>query len=143
MRHRLAYAARNFVIRRRCQSVVLFIMLLADTANADPESIGRLFFTPEYRGLLESARRTDESGRGSPLHLDGVVMDSHGGVTVWIDHRVWREGSVSVAPNVPARAMIQARGGAETSLRVGESLDPTTADIGDRLAGGRIVVRKQ
>lgn len=132
------------MIHARHLPVVLLIQLAAGAADAGTEPIGRLFFTPEYRNLLEKGRWSGESGHGgAPLHLDGVVVRSRGGVTLWIDQRVWREEPVAVTPNVPERATIRTRDGAPASLRVGESVDPVTADTRDRLSGGRIVVHKR
>jgi hypothetical protein len=110
---------------------------------ADVEPVGRLFFTPEYRSQLEKARWTHSSVHATPQHLDGVLIGSQGGATLWIDQHIWRDQRGAVTPSNPERATIRDRGGEPKSLRVGESLDAVTADKSDLLSGGRIVVHKR
>jgi hypothetical protein len=74
------------------------ISLLAPVSGlAAPQELGRLFYTPEQRAQLETARTHPAMQRGSrstggatdsppaPLRFDGVVIRSDGTTTRWVD----------------------------------------------------------
>lgn len=97
----------------------------APAAGAEPApALGRLFHTPEERAALERRRQSDSLETGGALRLDGIVVRSSGGSTVWINGQPQAAGSAPPA-----------------GLRVGATLDPATGRVSDGLAGGEIRVR--
>jgi len=71
----------------------LSLLLCAATAAAGAAELGRLFFTPEQRALLERGQQPDSGepgGTGKPgssdtLTIDGIVQKHGGERTVWIN----------------------------------------------------------
>lgn len=89
-------------------AIFLFVGVTTSGAAAET-SLGRLFFTPEQRLLLDRQRQyagADESA----IRLDGRVKRSNREPTVWINGRVEHDEAL-------ARGM---------GLRVGETIDPVT-----------------
>lgn len=97
---------RGGAIRRYAgRAVTLAWLLLAGAApgHAQTDAIGRLFYTPEQRALLEQARvrkitQLGEPARApaaspaapavpAPRRFDGVVIRSDGQATRWVDGR--------------------------------------------------------
>lgn len=129
----------------------LFCLLLASLPlhAADTTEIGRLFFTPEKRALLEHQRLTNtrqtQSLEGATLSLDGVVQRSSGKSTVWInghpqhEHDAARTGvEVRLSANDPGQAQLAPGNEAPTRLKVGESVNRATGEHIDRLGGGAV-----
>lgn len=117
--------------------VFLTFLLLASSwaAGAQPDGLGRLFFTPEQRAALDRQR---ELGSGSgkaesqTYTIDGIVRRSSGHRTTWINGSPVQEDE--------ARPEVAAIGRA--GLKVGETLIPAGNERQDLLRGGRIVVRR-
>lgn len=133
---------------RRTIGLVLSGMLLTGTvaAQVPDEPLGRLFFTPEQRAALDAGRRiaTKKSGsrpakpRGpKSVELNGIILRSDGGRTVWINNKAYQDrnpGGMRVEVRDPAAAEIQmGRGGPKVDLQVGEVYDRSAARIGNRL----------
>lgn len=109
-------------------------ILVAWPAHA--EIPGRLFFTPEQRAMLDSARRqniqqtTEEQATlGGGVTFNGVVRRSDGRATLWINNRA------VTGPEAASRFGAAQGGepvlrlpypGQSVGLRVGQSLDPVT-----------------
>jgi hypothetical protein len=90
---------------------------------AKGRELGRLFFTPEYRAILDRQRQS--SGKGeAPLSINGVVTRSSGRRTVWIN------GLAQDDPQLPV-----------SEIRVGDTLDPHTGKSADLLNGGKIQIK--
>lgn len=106
---------------------VLLLAFQQTAMAADGDSLGRLFFTPEQRLLLDRQRRfgaTYESG-SSAVQLDGTVTRTRGKPTTWINGRsLDQDRDETVVFGVP--------------LRVGESLDPATRQKTDIVPDGSI-----
>lgn len=129
----------------------LLCLLLAGSATwlhaaAAPE-LGRLFFTPEKRALLERQRLTNireaQSLEGATMSLDGVVQRSGGKSTVWINGHPQHERDaartgveVHLSPKDPGRADLTPGEETPTQLKVGEAINRATGERNDRLGGG-------
>lgn len=112
--------------------VVLGLSLLHQPVLA--EDLGRLFFTPEQRAMLDLARRTQPTaaqGADAPsdgVTLSGIVTRSDGRQTVWINGRPQPAGVAT--GRSPASASIPLPGGGgQVRLRVGQTLDPTSGKV--------------
>ena len=74
---------------------LLFVALLqASTAfTSNAETLGRLFFTPQDRAVLDRARQgivekpdQNEMAPSAPPKINGYVARSDGQVTLWVDN---------------------------------------------------------
>lgn len=118
----------------------------------EPQPLGRLFLTPEWRAALERQRqsnvRTTRSLEGESVRLDGIVVRSSGKSTVWINSRPQAERtdgsgvSVSTSPRRPERATVAAGLAPPAELQVGATLNPATRETGGGLTAGEIRVRR-
>lgn len=132
------------------RALVLLLLLAASATPRAAEPLGRLFFTPERRAMLERQRQAGiletQTLEAATLRLDGVVVRSGGRRTVWINGRPQHENETAtgvgaaVAPGQPGRARIVAGDEAAADLDVGVSIDRTTRERDDGIAGGRIQV---
>lgn len=105
----------------------LTAFLIAGAVQAAPETLGRLFFSPEERVMLEQQRRL-ELGEGDGVMLNGVVR-SRGGSrsTLWLNGSPWHGVEASLAGNRrsdPSTAVWATDRGEVLRLRVGERTEP-------------------
>lgn len=111
--------------------------------------IGRLFYTPERRQVLEqqrlSRRPAERQVESRQLSFDGLVQRSSGKRTVWVNGRPLTEHDASVLAVVPrpanpgrARITIPNEGGHE--LAVGSQVNRETGETRSPLKGGRVQV---
>ena len=120
-------------------------------AQAEDETIGRLFFTPERRAAMDRQRQFNvQQARvmeGASLTVDGVVRRSSGKSTVWVngvphdDNLTNSEVRPHIDARDPSRVLLKAGEEAPASLRVGESINRTTREKQDGLKGGSVVVK--
>lgn len=117
------------------RAILLCLVLLAPQTFAADE-LGRLFFTPEQRALLDLARRTQPSASQAALEsyegvtLSGVVTRSDGRRMVWINGRQQPVGEGAANGRSPASASIPLPSGAgRIRLKVGQTLDPTSGKV--------------
>lgn len=113
-------------------------LLLATTAllgpafSADAEPLGRLFFSPEERAVLDQMRQN--SFRGDPtstgqITLNGIVRRSSGKSTVWINRMPQNEnekplGVAVLKPASKANAVpLLLPSGKKVNLKAGQTLD--------------------
>jgi hypothetical protein len=101
---------------------LLFALGAAMPARAEP--LGRLFFTPAQRTLLDRQRRSGSVDQATDVlaRLDGIAVRSGGKPTVWINGRPQRDAELDEAAN----------------LRVGESINRVTREKNDVVAPGAI-----
>jgi hypothetical protein len=103
---------------------VLFLCGMGVAAASPGEQLGRLFFTPEERLLLEQQREGGSSASpDARIRLDGRAARQNGNTTQWINGRVERDRRIA----------------GTAALRVGESLDPLTGTKHDLVPDGSIV----
>lgn len=131
--------------------------MLVLTAMSGPpavaeERLGRLFFTPERRAMLDRQRQSDiqerSEARDDPmLTINGVVARSSGKPTVWINGVEQNETNAPAAPGVvpnrkdPGRVVVKAGNALATHAKVGDTVNRDTGEAADLLNGGRISIR--
>lgn len=114
---------------------LVVLALTCSNVRSEPEPLGRLFFTPEQRALLERQRqRNPTTGAvvddGSPITLNGRVMRSSGRNTAWVNGIALEEKD---ARSLTARP-----------LRPGETVfGPGRDDQTDLLNGGTIQIHRR
>ena len=118
--------------------MIRILMLLLCAACALPAHagpLGRLFYTPEQRAMLDLARKTTSlNASGEPdtnsaagLTLNGVVTRSDGKRSTWVNGRLEQD---TARPDKPDRnqARVPIPGGS-VKLKVGQSLNPATGQV--------------
>lgn len=131
---------------------VWLLLLAAAAGTAGAEPLGRLFFTPERRSVLEHQRASNvqatQTLEGASMSFDGVVVRSGGKSTVWINGRPQPEAAsgtgvqAAVDSREPARATVVAGEEVPAELRVGEAINRATREKNDVVVPGAITVRK-
>jgi hypothetical protein len=104
----------------------LALLLLACAAGRaaaadDAEALGRLFFTPEQRRLLERQHRQSAQAERR-VRLDGIAWRAGNPATHWVNGQP--------RADLPQEAV---------ALRVGESIDPVTREKTDALPAGSVL----
>jgi len=100
---------------------------------AQAESLGRLFYSPEQRALLEHARRTMpmQTGETAPTPstpdytLKGVVTRSDGQRSVWLNDQVQYGKGKEQERN---QVQVQLPSGS-VQLKVGQTYDPDSGKV--------------
>ncbi len=121
-------------------------------AAAAPDApLGRLFFSPERRSILERQRqlniRETQTLEGETLSLNGAVLRSSGKKTYWLNGRAQNDDNtpsgVTIIPHrkAPGRATVTAGGESSAELRIGESLNRATGEKQTGLGDGSITVK--
>lgn len=111
--------------------LLLFFASVQSAAWAQPEPLGRLFFTPEQRAALDRQRQfnlnflTNQTDADGSLTLNGEVRRSSGRNTRWVNGEAQWNGNVPSA-RVP----------------VGDTFNPRTGERESVLGEGRIIVRR-
>lgn len=128
------------------------LLLLVATAGSQAAPLGRLFFTPEQRTILDRQRqanfRSIGAGRSAPAELtvSGIIERQSGGQTAWING-VPSDGSVALPgirvvpiPGAPGNLRIEGETKNPT-VKVGDTYRLGTGERADTLQGGTIVVQ--
>ena len=131
------------MIRAALACVLCALCLVADANAADTE-LGRLFFTPAQRAVLDAGKSIGSSQRKSAaprnrgkVFLNGVVRRSDGEATVWINGKPTYQESTSGMKVKPSRddaasAQIGLPGQRiPLELRVGQEFDRATGRIAE------------
>lgn len=116
---------------------------------AEPEALGRLFFSPERRLALERQRTHNvqqvQALQGATMSLDGVVYRSSGKSTVWINQHAQNENdarrtgvTATLSARNPGRALIAPGEDTPAQLKVGEAVNRATGERDTRLGGGAV-----
>ena len=127
------------------------LALLAHVSPAEAEPLGRLFFTPDRRAVLERQRqlniqeKTQETVVVEKLHLNGVVQRSGGKTTVWVNGRPQsNEDNTGIVlrplPKDPGKVSVSVGDENPTTLRIGETINRGTQEKTDELAGGQLQI---
>lgn len=107
---------------------VLIFALLAPAIPAEGEALGRLFFTPEQRAILDRQRQLgiqeSQAAEATTLSINGIVRPSRGNATVWINGIPQDSSSAQV-------------------IGVGESGDRTTGWSKKGLGRGSIIINRK
>ena len=123
--------------------ILCLATLAAWTAPASAaEPLGRLFFTPAQRSVLDAGKSLGEASTPvtAPRNVvvNGVVTRSDAERTVWINGKAYHDGSpeglqVRTNPSTPETTEIRVRG-RETGARikVGQQLDLNTGGVAEK-----------
>jgi len=125
--------------------------LLASRPGTAEDDLGRLFFTPEQRQLLDRQRQINLQNQPdfpetTTLTIDGVVTRSSGKRTVWINGTPQNDNEtpsgIAVAPRKshPGKIDVESPNISTGKARVGDSIDRNTGETTDLLNGGEIRV---
>ena len=126
--------------------------LVAPALAQTQAPLGRLFFTPEKRQLLDRQRDLNvqaqqETPEDPTLTINGVVTRSSGKRTVWINGAAQEDGHADsglvVAPSRgnPGQVLVQPEDGPTTRVGVGNTVNRNTGEAADLLGGGSIRIQ--
>ncbi|MGE5028237.1 MAG: hypothetical protein ACM3JK_07160 [Betaproteobacteria bacterium] len=119
-----------------------FIPLLASTCllwhstciGAEP--IGRLFFYPEERAMLDQMRNKDGaiSTPAEQIRLNGIVRRSDGKNTVWINQQPQHENRLHQGIAIPGQdarpsAILTLPSGGQVRLKAGQTFDAVKGQV--------------
>jgi hypothetical protein len=119
-----------------------------DTAN----DLGRLFFTPERRQLLDRQRQQhvqekQDVSEDPDLTINGVVTRSSGKRTVWVNGLAQNEndarGEVILTPNwkIPGKVTVETSESPAAQAKVGETINRNTGESINLLGDGQINIK--
>lgn len=134
---------------------LLFVLLQFPAASgwSQSEPLGRLFFTPQQRAVLDRQRqlnlmpnRMGQEDSGS-LTINGVVKRSSGRHTTWVNGIPNTEAEaipgVLVPPDESSRGKMKAGNDRkDPPLKVGETYRRDSGEKQDLLNGGEIAIRR-
>lgn len=116
-------------------SRILILLFCVYALPAPADTLGRLFYTPEQRALLDLARKTaplntsgeTEASGAQGFMVNGVVSRSDGQRSIWVN------GHLEQSADRPGKhdrnqAHIKLPGG-EIKLKVGQSFNPATGRV--------------
>lgn len=133
----------------------LLVFATAFAVSSSPlvadETLGRLFFTPEKRQALDYQRQFNiqekqEAQEDPTLTIDGVVMRSSGGRTVWINgvaldtERTDSGVAVTASRTNPGKVIVRPDGGPAAKASVGDTVYRSSGETVDLLGGGTLKV---
>lgn len=120
-------------------------------AQEIPEELGRLFFTPERRQVLDRQRQLNiqekqEIPEDPTLTINGVVTRSSGKRTAWINGVSQNENDTQSGVDVtsnrkePGKIVVRISETPATNARVGDTVNRNTGESSDLLNGGSITL---
>ena len=135
----------------RLPCTLLLAVLLAAPASA--QELGRLFFTPERREILDRQRQFNipertEIPEDPTLTINGVVTRSSGKRTVWINGEAQHDndstGTVRAFPEArhPERVRIQPDDAPTVHAAVGDTVLRDTGETAPLLGDGQIRIHR-
>ena len=114
---------------------ILILVFCVYALPAPAETLGRLFYTPEQRAMLDLARKTAplnasgeaDANNAQGFMVNGVVTRSDGQRSIWVNGHL--EQSVE-RPGKPDRSQAHIKlPGGEIKLKVGQSFNPATGRV--------------
>ena len=131
-------------MRKALSVAALVTGSIIQAAGMAAEPLGRLFFTPAQRSILDAGKY---AGTPAPVahaprtvHLDGVVTRSDAQRTVWINGTAYHDRSpdgvqVKTSPAAPATTSIRITGKSATMrVKVGQRLNLNSGQIQEDFA---------
>lgn len=129
------------------RALIFLLAFAISTPVLSAETLGRLFFTPEQRALLDNARKqkiklADEpetpAAQPAPpppppedMSVNGLVTRSDGGSTVWINNKTIN--GKSSLPGGQTVTSVESTG--KVTVRLRESRDNVEMKVGQRFDG--------
>jgi hypothetical protein len=124
----------------KSRTFLLAILLLVARDAAAAEPLGRLFFTPAQRTMLDAGKELDRPKKSGPqvrgprsVTVNGIVTRSDGESTVWVNGEQANiprrnEAAISAKPSGPAAARVRVME-SDARLSVGQTLDRRTGRV--------------
>jgi hypothetical protein len=113
--------------------------LVAAAPSPAADSLGRLFFTPAQRSVLDAGKSMSKAAPVTPrprtVIVNGVVIRSDSERTVWINGKAYHSSSpdgvqVKTSPATPGTTSIRVPGaGASARVKVGQQLDVNSGQV--------------
>lgn len=130
-----------------------FSLFFHGMAKAD-ETLGRLFFAPEKREILDRQRamnmlQTQEITEDPQIVINGQVRRSSGKRTTWINGLPQNDGEsltglvARPAPDGAGRVVIESGDDPKATVKIGDVLNRSTQETASPLGDGQIVVHKR
>jgi hypothetical protein len=126
-------------MRNALSVAVLVAGSIIPAAGMTAEPLGRLFFTPAQRSILDAGKHTVARAPVSPgprtVRLNGVVTRSDAERTIWINGKAYYNGApdgmqIKTNPGTPGSTSIRLPGSASAArLKVGQQLDLNSGHI--------------
>lgn len=116
---------------------------IATAPSLAADSLGRLFFTPAQRNVLDAGKSLSKVAPVAPgprtVFLNGVVTRSDAERTVWVNGKAYHDASPDgvqiktdpAAPGVAAVGAPDANANASVKLRVGQQLERATGKVSE------------
>ncbi len=134
-------------------AALLLLVIVQVVQAADPVPVGRIFFTPEQRALLDTLRTQKAVAsqvRDEPVPenvtYNGIVRRSDGKTTVWVNNEAMTDAELRVKQSIVGRVdsngrillqTPQASGAAQLQLKVGQSAELLSGKIDETYAAPR------
>lgn len=136
------------------RAIIFLLAFSVSTPAFSAETLGRLFFTPEQRALLDSARKQKikivEEPQATPaavvaqppppedMSVNGLVTRSDGGSTIWINNKT--VNGRSSLPGGQTVTSVEPTG--KVTLRLPESKDKVEIKVGQRFDAANSEIRE-
>ena len=144
-RHRASFAGLLFALAG---------MVVPGSQTYADEDLGRLFFTPERRQILDRQRQLNiqerqEVPEDPTLTINGVVTRSSGKRTVWINGMTQNEREaptgLTVTPSwkEPGKVVVHAAESPAGKANVGDTVNRNTGESASLLGNGQIVIKRK
>lgn len=113
-------------------------------APTESHKIGRLFFSPDERAMLDRVRNKSGRNTASPteqITLNGIVRRSSGKTTAWINQVPQHENEVpqgvAIQPGPPSKptAVLLLPSGKQVQLKAGQTFDTTKGKVREGYQG--------
>jgi hypothetical protein len=127
---------RSFAIA----TLLLFPCLASSAPLAADDGLGRLFYSPQERTMMNAQRNRDAGmlTGGEKLSVDGLVVRSSGKSTVWLNgvpsHENRPPADIAITRRQGPGGKVQLRlpaSGRDVELQVGQTLDATSGKVRD------------
>ena len=121
---------------------ILSTTLVASNVSAAADPMGRLFFTPTQRNVLDAGKftvapKTPPKPLPRSVQLNGVVTRSDADRTVWVNGKPYHNRSpegmlIGTNPSTPGSTSIQVPGrGTSSRVKVGQHIDLNSGRVGE------------
>jgi hypothetical protein len=120
--------------------LLLFFCLAASAPSLADNGLGRLFYTPQERALMNS-QRDKNAGMltgGETLSVNGLVVRSSGKSTVWLNgvpsHENQPPADVAITRRQGPQGKVQLHlpaSGRDVELQVGQTIDAASGKVRD------------
>ncbi|HEX4985621.1 MAG TPA: hypothetical protein VFV71_06040 [Burkholderiales bacterium] len=121
----------------------LLVASLVPASASVAEPLGRLFFTPAQRHMLDAGKystpRKTEKPVPRTMQIDGIVTRSDAESTIWVNGKAYHDGSpegvrVGTDPRTPETGSVRVPGKATARVKVGQQLELNSGRIQESFA---------